>query len=87
MKVRVEEFDGCFGFNFIAENMQDAVDIVRFGLNHTKEVRNAGSNVGRYLHSNDAKNDRNFTMYITIGKRKQSESYIKGKRNGNYDLR
>jgi hypothetical protein len=42
MKITMTEHDGCFSFDMIAETMEDAALLVRFGVNHTKEFRHVG---------------------------------------------
>lgn len=39
MKIEMREHDGCFEFCFEPETMDDSVQLVRFGLNATKDVR------------------------------------------------
>lgn len=44
MKITLIEFEGCFGIDLEAENMEEASKLVRFGMNRTK-VTTCGSDV------------------------------------------
>jgi hypothetical protein len=80
MKVSVAEYEGCFGFTFTAESMEDAINITRIGVNGTKVLKYIASDVSAFDHRYDTVNDKNFLMFITIGKRKRPDSRIGGRK-------
>jgi hypothetical protein len=67
MKIKLTEYNGCFGFELEAETVSDAAQLTRFGMNSTKEIRYAETFVT---------GDGSFSTNITLGKRKKSLSTI-----------
>jgi hypothetical protein len=67
MKLIFKEFDHDFYLNFVAEDMQEAALLVRFGMNATKELRHTSTSVESSGH---------FSANISIGKRKNASGYI-----------
>lgn len=71
MKAKLREHPGCFGIDLTAETMEDAALLVRFGMNRTSELRNAGAMVNQ---------DGSFSAYMVIGKRKDADATVQRRR-------
>lgn len=67
MKINFLECDGCFAFDLVAENMEEAARLVRFGMNRTQDLRHAETNVSR---------EGEFTASVVIGKAKSANSNV-----------
>ena len=67
MTIELTEHEGCFGITMVAENMQDAATLVRFGMNAVREIRS---------HSATANEDGSFSAHLVLGKHKRASSYI-----------
>ena len=67
MKVKVEEFESCFGIDLEPENLEDATFLIRMGINATKEVRSVNA---------CAEKNSGITGYVVLGKRKIPSSQI-----------
>lgn len=39
MRVELHEYDGCFEISLVAETVEEAAQLVRMGMNTTKELR------------------------------------------------
>jgi len=61
MKVQFAEYNGCFNINLEPENKEETIQLVRLGINKTKELR------GIYV---DAYNNKTLEASIVIGKKK-----------------
>lgn len=68
MKVKLNEFNGCFAAEFTAETVEDAAALVRMAANRTSELRSCSASVHM---------DGTVYGYIDIGKRKNATSNIK----------
>jgi hypothetical protein len=72
MKVTLTEHDGCFELNLEAENLTEANQLVRLGMNRTNEL----------LHcSAYAWKTGSFTFNAQFGKSKRSDSAIPRRKN------
>ena len=67
MKVKVEEFDGCFSIDMEPETVAEAAILLRVAINGKKEVR------GIYC---SAYTDLTMSASVVIGKRKDTSSQI-----------
>lgn len=67
MKVTLIENDGCFAINLVAENMEEAAKLVRFGMNRTDEIRSASTSVY---------GAGGFESHLVFGKHKRSDSSV-----------
>jgi hypothetical protein len=67
MKVELNEEEGSFGIELIAETKEEAATIARFGLNHLRKINSSGVSVHK---------DGQFKLWITVGKRKDSSCFI-----------
>jgi hypothetical protein len=71
MKSLIKEWDGCFEIILKPETMEEQAQIIRMGMNATKEIRSFSSDI-----------NRNLTVggYIVLGKKKRTRSSV----NHNY---
>lgn len=67
MKIVCSEHEHCFGFELVAENMQEAAFLVRFARSATTEVRHAAASV----HQNGE-----VFGSLVLGKRRRDRSYL-----------
>ena len=67
MKIQMIENAGCFCFHMIAESMEDAAKLVRFGTNVTREVRSTSA---------FASKDGTFMGSCVLGKHKRADNYV-----------
>jgi hypothetical protein len=67
MKASIYEHGGCFELYLAADTMEEAAKIVRFGVNHTKEIRHCSSSVTP---------NGTFVISAVFGKLKLSQSNI-----------
>jgi hypothetical protein len=70
MKVEVTEYDFGFWFDFMPESQQDVINLIRLGMNVTKE---------RLFLSSYCDKEKVYTQ-MSISKRKQPVSKIKSGR-------
>lgn len=61
MKAKLTEFKGCFVIELVADTMEEAATMVRFGMNQVKELRSSETYAGKTI----------FTASVVIGKAKQ----------------
>lgn len=62
MIVKFNEYNGCFNINLIPKNKEETIQLVRLGINKTKELKRI------YV---DAYNDKTLEAFIVIGKKKK----------------
>lgn len=67
MKITLTEHDGCFAFDLAAETLPDAALLTRLGMNATKEIRHASTNVSR---------DGRFEAGVVIAKHKHANNDV-----------
>jgi len=67
MKIKINEFDGCFSFDFTPETMEDIAMLVRAKKNGLREVR------GMFVYCN---RDLSVNGSLVIGKRKEEKTAI-----------
>lgn len=67
MKITFTENDGCFAINLVAENMQEAAQLVRFGMNRTDEIRSAATR---------AYESGRFDSHLVFGKHKHASCNV-----------
>jgi hypothetical protein len=66
MKVEVNEYEGCFAIDLEPENLEDAVFLIRMGMNATKEIRTIACYVSTSCISGS----------VVLAKRKNDSSLI-----------
>lgn len=67
MKVVMNECDGCFAFDMVAETMQEAALLVRFAANATGEFQSLASYASKA---------GDFTGNLVIGKRRNANDRV-----------
>ncbi len=67
MKVQLAEHSGCFEISLEPETPKEVAQLVRLGVNGTKEVRAISTTVG---------NDLSVNAWLVLGKRKQPRSQV-----------
>ena len=67
MNITMQEHEGCFAFDMVAETMADAALLTRFSTNVTNELRSAGA----HAHKDGA-----FTCHCVLGKHRKANSDI-----------
>ena len=68
MQVKFYEYDGCFGIDLTPETGEEIIQLVRLGLNKTKELS------GIYVN---AYRDKTLSASIVIGKKKRDTSLLR----------
>lgn len=67
MRTTITELDGCFSFDFVAETLEEAATLVRFGMNSLKEPRYKAAAMPKNGYANAS---------IVFGKNKRADSII-----------
>ncbi len=67
MKCKLIEHENMFEVAFEPETMEEAATLVRFGMNHTRELLRGGTAVY---------SDKTFHAYVQIGKAKRSAAQV-----------
>lgn len=67
MKVTIEENEGCYAIKLIPETQKEVVELVRFGMNRTNEIRSANTH---------AFQDGEVRTKIVFGKSRRADSNI-----------
>ena len=67
MKVEFSEHDGCFSIELMAETMEEAAKLVRFGMNRKAEVQHCTTNVN---------SSGSFEAGIVFGKSKRANNDV-----------
>lgn len=78
MKVKLVEFTGTFAIHLEAEDLKDAVALVRFGVNSTKQVPYIA--ISAYGASSRERRNDLMTACVVIGKRAQPDDTIPRRR-------
>ena len=68
MKAELNEYEGCFSIDLIAETKEEIARIVKFGLNATKEIRYKSV----WISGNE------FMGSVVLGKKTRTTVDIKG---------
>ncbi len=67
MIIEFDEHEGCFAITMTAENMAEAAQLVRFGMNRTDKINSASSDVHQ---------DGSFSSSLVFAKNKRANCAI-----------
>ena len=71
MKLKFDEYEGCFSIELEAESLADAAFLVRMGMNTTQEIRVCGTTV---MQNGD------FYGHLVLAKNRRADSAVPRRR-------